>query len=43
MKKIIAVILAALMLVSMTACGGAAEDDGKYTIDFADFEKKIRK
>jgi len=32
MKKIIAVMLAVLMLVSMTACGGAAEDDGKYTI-----------
>ena len=32
MKKIIAVMLAVLMLVSMTACGGQAKDDGKYTI-----------
>lgn len=30
MKKIIAIVLAAMMLLSMTACGGA--DDGKYTI-----------
>ena len=34
MKKIIAIVLSALMLVSMTACGGSkpAADDGKYTI-----------
>lgn len=33
MKKLIAVMLAVLMLVSLTACGGsAAADDGKYTI-----------
>ena len=32
MKKIIAVMLAVLLLVSMTACGGQAKDDGKYTI-----------
>ena len=31
MKKTIAVLLAVLMLVSMTACG-QAKDDGKYTI-----------
>ena len=31
MKKIIAVLLSVLMLVSMTACG-ATKDDGKYTI-----------
>jgi len=33
MKKILAVVLAALMLLSMTACGGSAEaEDGKYSI-----------
>ena len=33
MKKIVAIVLAALMLVSMTACGSAEKkDDGKYTI-----------
>ena len=34
MKKIIALILAAMMLLSMTACGGAEEktDDGKYVV-----------
>lgn len=30
MKKIVAIVCAALMLLSLTACGGA--DDGKYTI-----------
>ena len=30
MKKIIAIVCAVLMLVSLTACGGA--DDGKYTV-----------
>ena len=29
MKKIIALVLALIMVLSMTACGG---DDGKYTI-----------
>lgn len=32
MKKIIALMLAVLMLASLTACGGSAADDGKYTI-----------
>ena len=34
MKKLTALILATIMLLSMTACGGdsAAADDGKYTI-----------
>ena len=31
MKKILAIMLAALMLLSLTACGGAA-DDGTYTV-----------
>ena len=32
MKKIIAMTLALLMLLGMTACGSAPADDGKYTI-----------
>ena len=32
MKKIIAMMLAVLMLISMSACGGTAQDDGKYVI-----------
>ena len=32
MKKIIAIVCAALMLFSLTACGGGETDDGKYTI-----------
>ena len=32
MKKIIAIMLAVLMLASMTACGETARDDGKYVI-----------
>ena len=32
MKKILALLLAAVMLLSMTACSGSAADDGKYTI-----------
>ena len=32
MKKITALVLALLMLASLTACGGTAQDDGKYTI-----------
>ncbi|MBO5130443.1 MAG: ABC transporter substrate-binding protein [Oscillospiraceae bacterium] len=32
MKKLIALVLAALMLLTMTACGSAGEDDGKYSI-----------
>ncbi len=32
MKKIIALTLAALMLLSFAACGGENADDGKYTI-----------
>ena len=31
MKKILALMLAVMMLVSLTACGGAA-DDGSYTV-----------
>ena len=37
MKKIIAIVLAALMLLSLTACGGA--DDGKYTIGICQIQK----
>ena len=37
MKKIIAIALAALMLLSLTACGGA--DDGKYTIGICQIQK----
>ena len=32
MKKIIALVLAVLMLLMMTACGSKSVDDGKYTI-----------
>ena len=33
MKKILAIVMAALLVLSMTACGGSAKkDDGKYTI-----------
>ena len=32
MKKIVALTMAVLMLLGMTACGSAAADDGKYTI-----------
>ena len=32
MKKIIALTMAIIMLVCMTACGSSAADDGKYTI-----------
>ena len=32
MKKIIALLLAVMMVVSMAACGGEKADDGKYTI-----------
>ena len=37
MKKIIAIALAALMLLSLTACGGT--DDGKYTIGICQIQK----
>ena len=37
MKKMIAIILAAVMLLSLTACGGA--DDGKYTIGICQIMK----
>ena len=39
MKKIIAILLAALMLLSMTACSGSAADDGKYTIGICQIQK----
>ena len=32
MKKLIAVICAVLMLLSLTGCGSSAADDGKYTV-----------
>ena len=32
MKRILAIVCAMLMLLSLTACGGSAADDGKYTI-----------
>ena len=32
MKKIIALVMAAVMLLSLAACGSSAKDDGKYTI-----------
>ncbi len=32
MRKTIAVICAALLLLSMTACGGSTPDDGKYVV-----------
>ena len=37
MKKILAILLAAVMLLSLTACGGA--DDGKYTIGICQIQK----
>ena len=32
MKKIIALVMAAVMLLSLAACGTSGKDDGKYTI-----------
>ena len=37
MKKLFVLLLAAVMLLSMTACGGA--DDGKYTIGICQIQK----
>ena len=37
MKKILAIVLAAVMLLSLTACGGA--DDGKYVIGICQIQK----
>ena len=37
MKKLFAIVLAALLVVSMTACGGAKKDDGKYTIGICQY------
>ena len=37
MKKMIAIVLAAMLLLSLTACGGA--DDGKYTIGICQIQK----
>ena len=39
MRKIIAILLAAMMLLSMTACSGSAADDGKYTIGICQIQK----
>ena len=39
MKKIIAITLAALMLLSLAACGGTASDDGKYVIGICQMTK----
>ena len=39
MKKILAILLAAVMLLSMTACSGSAVDDGKYTIGICQIQK----
>ena len=38
MKKLIAILLAAVMLLSLTACSGGA-DDGKYTIGICQIQK----
>lgn len=32
MKKVLAIILALVLVLSMTACGGAKKDDGQKTI-----------
>ena len=32
MKKLLAIALAAILLLSMTACGASGADDGKYTV-----------
>ena len=39
MKKIIAITLAALMLLSLAACGGTVSDDGKYVIGICQMTK----
>ena len=39
MKKILAVALAALMLLSLAACGGTASDEGKYVIGICQMTK----
>ena len=39
MKKILSIALAAAMLLSLAACGGAASDDGKYVIGICQMTK----
>ena len=39
MKKILAVALAALVLLSLAACGGTASDEGKYVIGICQMTK----
>ena len=38
MKKMLAIVFAALMLLSLAACGGTASDDGKYVIGTGEYE-----
>ena len=39
MKKMLAIALAALMLLSLAACGGTASDEGKYVIGICQMTK----
>ena len=39
MKKMLAIAIAALMLLSLAACGGTASDDGKYVIGICQMTK----
>ena len=39
MKKMLAITLAALMLLSLAACGGTASDEGKYVIGICQMTK----
>ena len=39
MKKMLAIVFAALMLLSLAACGGTASDDGKYVIGICQMTK----
>ena len=39
MKKILSIALAAVMLLTLAACGGAASDDGKYVIGICQMTK----
>ena len=39
MKKIIALVMAAVLLLSLAACGSSSKDDGKYTIGICQIQK----
>ena len=39
MKKMLAIVFAALMLLSLAACGGTASDDGRYVIGICQMTK----